>query len=142
MKRGAVTLVTLDVLIEAAVEAREHAYAPYSRYKVGAAIATSSDRLYRGCNVESSSYGATICAERSAIAQMVAAGDRDPVACAVATGGSSPGTPCGICRQALFEFADDMPIALVAVGARRRTRSDTTLSALLPMGFRLARSKR
>jgi cytidine deaminase len=142
MKRGRVTLVTLDALIEAAVEARERAYAPYSRYAVGAAIATSSGRLYRGCNVENSSYGATICAERSAIAQMVAAGDRDPVACAVATGGSSPGTPCGICRQVLFEFADDMPIALVAVGARRRTRSDTTLSALLPRGFRLAGARR
>jgi len=139
MKRD---LAKLDRLVEAAIAVRKRAYAPYSKYAVGAAIESSSGRVYVGCNVENASYGATICAERSAIAQMVAAGDRKPVACAVATGGAAPGTPCGICRQVLYELADDMPIALVAVGARKHTRNDTTLAALLPMGFRLTRSKR
>ena len=129
----------LDRLVAAAIEVRKRAYAPYSSYAVGAAIESSSGRVYVGCNVENASYGATICAERSAIAQMVAAGDRKPVACAVATGGASPGTPCGICRQVLYELADDMPIALVAVRPRKQTRHDTTLAALLPMGFRLKR---
>jgi cytidine deaminase len=133
---------SLDGLIEAAIAVRTKAYAPYSRYAVGAAISSASGRVYVGCNVENSSYGATICAERGAIAQMVAAGERTPVACAVATGGSSPGTPCGICRQVLYELADDMPIALVAVGKRKRTRHDTTLAALLPNGFRLKGSRR
>jgi cytidine deaminase len=132
---------SLDRLISAAAAAREKAYAPYSRYAVGAAIASSSGRIYVGCNVENASYGATICAERGAIAQMVAAGELTPVACAVVTGGSSPGTPCGICRQVLYELADDMPIALVAVGKRKRTRHDTSLAALLPMGFRLKGSR-
>jgi cytidine deaminase len=140
MKRG--SSAGLDRLIEVAAEVRERAYAPYSSYAVGAAIESSSGRIFAGCNVENSSYGATICAERSAIAQMVAAGERRPVACAVVTGGASPGSPCGICRQVLYELADDMPIALVAVGARKRTRHDTTLAALLPRGFRLARPKR
>jgi cytidine deaminase len=139
VKRGATAAkdARLERLIVAAVAVREKAYAPYSRYAVGAAIEASSGAVYVGCNVENSSYGATICAERGAIAQMVAAGDRSPVACAVVTGGASPASPCGICRQVLYELADDMPIALVAVGPRKRTRRDTSLAALLPMGFRL-----
>jgi cytidine deaminase len=134
---------SLEELIEAAVAVRENAYAPYSRYAVGAAIASKTGRVYAGCNVENSSYGATLCAERSAIAHMIAAGERSPVACAVVTGGAAPGSPCGICRQVLFELADDMPIALVAVGRRRKTtRYDTTLATLLPHGFRLKTGRR
>jgi cytidine deaminase len=126
-------------LIELAIAARARAYAPYSRYRVGAAIECASGKVFAGCNVENSSYGATLCAERNAIAQMVAAGERHPVLCAVVTGGKVPGSPCGICRQVLYEFADDMPIALVALtsGGSKRTRHDTTLAALLPRGFRL-----
>jgi len=131
-------------LIELALAARERAYAPYSRYRVGAAIECASGKVFTGCNVENSSYGATLCAERNAVAQMVAAGERHPVLCAVATGGKVPGSPCGICRQVLYEFADDMPIALVAVtsGSGKPTRHDTTLAALLPFGFRLERGRR
>jgi cytidine deaminase len=124
-------------LIEAARKVRGNAHAPYSRYRVGAAIATRSGRVFVGCNVENASYGATLCAERSAIAQMVAAGEKDPVACAVVTAGPRPGSPCGICRQVLAEFSRDMPIALVGDGASRLKRRDTTLSALLPDAFRL-----
>ena len=133
MKREA-----MDRLVLAAQEARTRAYAPYSGYLVGAAILTKSGRLYLGCNVENASYGAAICAERTAIARMVADGEREPIACAVATGGRNPGTPCGICRQVLAEFARDMPIALVAGNVRR----DTSLARLLPDAFRLLDRKK
>jgi cytidine deaminase len=129
----------LEHLIELADQARARAYAPYSHYAVGAAIECASGVIFVGCNVENASFGATICAERGAVAQMIAAGDRDPVACAIVTGGPQLGSPCGICRQVLFEFADDLPIALVTEGARKRTRRDTTLSALLPLAFKLRR---
>ena len=127
-------------LVEAAVAVRRHAHAPYSKYQVGAAILTRSGALYTGSNVENASYGATLCAERSAIAAMVAAGDADPVACAVATAGPEPGAPCGICRQVLAEFAHDMVISLVAVDPKGRVvrRKRTRLAALLPQAFRLA----
>ena len=141
---------TMTRLIAEARKVRARAYAPYSKYKVGAAIQTRSGAIFTGCNVENASYGGTLCAERSAIAQMVAAGEKDPVACAVVTGGPRAGSPCGICRQVLYEFAADMPIALVAErdGASRKTgaktpamlaRRDTTLAALLPDGFLLKR---
>jgi cytidine deaminase len=128
-----------DRLEEAARRARGYAYAPYSRYRVGAAILTRGGAVHAGCNIENATYGATLCAERSAIAAMVGAGDRDPVACAVVTGGSSPGAPCGICRQVLAEFARDMRLLLVAVDARGRvvSRKAARLSALLPQAFRL-----
>jgi cytidine deaminase len=129
----------MDRLVAGALEARRRAYAPYSGYLVGAAVLTRSGKLYLGCNVENASYGAAICAERTAIARMVADGEREPVACAVATGGASPGTPCGICRQVLSEFARDMPIALVAVKAKKQVRRDTSLAKLLPDAFRLKR---
>ena len=141
---------TMTRLIAEARKVRARAYAPYSKYRVGAAIQTRSGAIFTGCNVENASYGGTLCAERSAIAQMVAAGEKDPVACAVVTGGARAGSPCGICRQVLYEFAADMPIALVAErdGASRKTgakptppamlaRRDTTLAALLPDGFLL-----
>jgi cytidine deaminase len=129
------TKEVLARLVTAARAARERAYAPYSKYKVGAAILTRSGSVFTGTNVENASYGATLCAERSAIAQMVAAGEREPIACAVATGGPRPGSPCGICRQVLREFARDLPIALVAEQRGRLTRRDTTLAKLLPDAF-------
>jgi cytidine deaminase len=135
--------VRLERLIDAACTARARAYAPYSRYTVGAAIETASGRVFAGCNVENASYGACLCAERNAIAQMVAAGESNPVACAVVTGGRSPAAPCGICRQVLSEFAEDLSVVLVAEGPRGRARRDTTLASLLPLAFRIeARSPR
>jgi cytidine deaminase len=128
-------------LIDAARAVRKRAYAPYSGYKVGAAIATRSGRVFVGCNVENASYGACLCAERNAIAQMVAAGESGVVACAVVTDGHRPGSPCGICRQVLSEFARDMPIVLVGDGTARGKRRDTTLAALLPDAFRLAKKR-
>ena len=132
--------VTMAQLIEAARAVRKRAYAPYSKYFVGAAIATDSGRIFTGCNFENASFGATICAERNAIGHMIAAGERHPVACAVVTAGPRGGSPCGICRQVLWEFASDMPIALVGEGPRGVSRRDTSLKKLLPDGFRLKRS--
>jgi cytidine deaminase len=133
-------------LLAAARQARARAYAPYSRYRVGAALLTRAGRVFSGCNVENATYGATLCAERSAIAAMVSAGDRDPVACVVVTSGSGrkgggPGSPCGICRQVLSEFAHDMRVLMVAEDARGRVTGKKTarLSALLPLAFRLER---
>ena len=125
--------------IEAARGARVHAHAPYSGYRVGAAVLTRAGRVYAGCNVENASYGATLCAERSAIAAMVAAGDRDPVACVVVTAGPHPASPCGICRQVLAELARDMQVVMIAEDGRGRigARKNTRLAALLPFAFRL-----
>ena len=133
-----------DLLIAAARGARAHAYAPYSRYRVGAAVLTKSGRIFDGCNVENATYGATVCAERNAIAAMVAAGERDPVACVVVTAGPTPGTPCGVCRQVLSEFAADMPITLIAEDPAGRTlaRATERLAALLPKAFRLRTKRR
>jgi cytidine deaminase len=123
----------IDALVAAAREVRLRAYAPYSKYRVGAAILTRTGKVFTGCNVENATYGATICAERSAIVKMVAADERDPIVCVVVTQGPHPGSPCGICRQVLSEFADDMRVVLVA----HRVRLETTLAALLPDAFRL-----
>ena len=133
------TPASIDALLVAARAARARAYAPYSRYHVGAAVLTKSGRIFAGCNVENATYGATVCAERNAIGAMVAAGEREPVACVVVTAGPTPGTPCGICRQVLSEFAADMPITLVAVDAAGHAvaRSEEWLAALLPKAFRL-----
>ncbi len=136
------TRIPMARLIAAARAVRKRAYAPYSKYLVGAAIATKSGRIFIGCNVENATFGATLCAERSAIAHMIAAGEREPVACAVVTAGPHGGSPCGICRQVLWEFASDMPIALVGEGPRGLVRRETTLATLLPDGFRLSRPSR
>ncbi len=127
----------LDELVEAARKARAAAYAPYSDYRVGAAIATEDGRIFTGCNVENASYGATVCAERNAIGAMVVAGASKPVACAVVTGGTKPGSPCGMCRQVLVEFARDMPVVLIAETPSGEVRRDTTLADLMPDVFEL-----
>lgn len=131
----------LDELVQRAKAVRERAHAPYSRYKVGAAIATKSGRIFEGCNVENASLGATICAERGAIMQMIAAGEREPIACAVVTAGDEAASPCGICRQVLAEFAADMPIVLVGLGARDgEVGRVVQLADLLPLAFKLRRA--
>ena len=126
---------TWQQLEEAALEVQHHAYAPYSHFKVGAALITADGNIYRGCNVENVSYGLAICAERSAISAMVSAGEDSPVALVIVTKAQQPGPPCGMCRQVLAEFADELPIRLISTtpGVEPVT---TTLSALLPMAFR------
>ncbi|MCC6558981.1 MAG: cytidine deaminase [Polyangiaceae bacterium] len=137
---GAPTPIDWDALSRAALEARAHAHAPYSRYQVGAALLMRSGRVFSGCNVENASYGLSVCAERSAVLQMVAAGERGPVALAVATRGPTAAAPCGMCRQTLAEFAgDDLPILLLIApepGEAAPPPRVTTLGTLLPDAFR------
>ena len=105
-------------LLERAREAASRAYAPYSRFRVGAALLLADGGVLTACNVENASYGLTMCAERSAIAAMVARGLRDPVAVAVAGSGDGdfgrPCPPCGACRQILVEFNPDMRVVLAS----------------------------
>lgn len=137
-KASGVPVAMLDRLVQDAKAVRDRAYAPYSGYHVGAAILTKRGTIFTGCNVENSTFGATICAERGAVMQMVASGETDPVACAVVT--QDGGSPCGICRQVLAEFALDMPIVLVDLSSPEgETGKVVQLDALLPLAFRLQR---
>jgi cytidine deaminase len=120
-------------LIAAAAAAREHAYAPYSRFTVGAALIDAEGRVHAGANIENAAYPEGICAEAAAIAHMVLAGGRRIVAVAVVADAPQPVTPCGGCRQKLREFAaDDTPV-IVAGPAGLRARY--TLGQLLPASF-------
>lgn len=123
-----------DALIQQAKAVAQHAYAPYSGFKVGAAIQTASGAIFVGCNVENASYPAGVCAERGAIAAMVAQGHTDPVTVAVFTDTDAPNTPCGMCRQALSEFAKEL---LVLCAAREEVRR-FTIGELLPHSFELS----
>jgi cytidine deaminase len=115
------------VLIDAALAVRANAYAPYSHYRVGAAVEGASGRVFSGCNVENASYGLTVCAERVAICTAVAAGETALLALAVVT--EDGATPCGACRQMLLEFGVD---TRVYVARADGTHRETTLSALCP----------
>ena len=128
------TAVAWGPLLAAANAVRARAYAPYSGYHVGAAILGASGAVYAGCNVENASFGLCMCAERNAVGQMVAAGERAPVAVAVVTAGPEAGSPCGMCRQVLAELAIDLPVALAVAGAAEPARV-TSLAALLPDAF-------
>ncbi|HVJ15644.1 MAG TPA: cytidine deaminase [Polyangiaceae bacterium] len=123
----------LERLIALAREVQKRAYAPYSRFLVGAALETRSGKFFSGCNVENATYGATICAERGAIMQMVAAGERELVRVAVVTDAPEPAMPCGICRQVLVEFGTDVEIACAVPSGVRVL----TLRELFPEPFRL-----
>ncbi|MCK5798949.1 MAG: cytidine deaminase [Deltaproteobacteria bacterium] len=127
------TAARRERLRDAAIAARKNAYAPYSRFKVGAALLLADDQIVTGCNVENASYGLALCAERNAMGTAVAQGDRDFVAIAVATQSSPPGPPCGLCLQTMVEFCEDLDVLLVnPKGEEVRTR----LSKLLPKPFR------
>jgi len=132
--RGAkrVAASSAAALMRAAERIRGKAYAPYSKFHVGAALLTRSGRIFSGCNVENASYGLTICAERNAVFQAVAAGETEFVAIAVA--GPPPGgtPPCGACRQVLNEFAPELPVIFRGANGRPRT---LRLDALLPEAF-------
>jgi cytidine deaminase len=121
----------MDALFEAARKAADFAYAPYSRFRVGAALLGGDGTIFSGCNVENRSYGLTICAERSAVLQAVARGCRSFTALAISTPDSGqPVGPCGACRQVLSEFMG--PDAAVRFAGNGPERVDTTMAALLP----------
>lgn len=121
-----------EALKLSAIDARDRAYAPYSGFAVGAALRTKDGRVFQGCNVENASYSTTICAERGALAAAVAAGKRDWVALAIATGSDRPTPPCGICRQSLFEL---VPHLRIRSYAKDGAFADYVLSELLPDAF-------
>ena len=121
-----------NTLADAALAARQRAYAPYSKFQVGAALLTADGEVFAGCNVENASYGLTICAERVAVGSAVAAGHQQVLAVAVATSGGH--SPCGACRQVLSEFGPAMEVILIDADNPTKTRT-TTLAALLPEQF-------
>ena len=114
---------------------KENAYAPFSDFRVGAALLTGSDRVYTGVNVENSSYGGTICAERTAFVKAISEGEREFRALAVAASGGEA-LPCGICRQFMYEFEPELD---VITGENEENLRVQKLSDLLPGGFRLER---
>ena len=125
-------------IVAKALEMVPRAYAPYSRFQVGAAVLAASGRIYGGANVENASYGAGVCAERNAIAAAVNAGERRLAAVAVAGGKDGVVTdfcpPCGICRQVMREFCDPAAFRVVLVKSAAETKS-FTLAELLPESF-------
>jgi cytidine deaminase len=120
-------------LLDAALRAQANAWVPYSHFPVGAAVLATDGRIFAGCNVESASYGATICGERTAVVSAVAAGVRHVRAVVVVTPSSDPSTPCGICRQLLVEFGPRM--AVFAASSASDEVLATTLDELLPLSF-------
>jgi len=120
-----------DALVEAARAAQRLAYAPYSRFRVGAALEASDGRVFSGCNVENASYGLTICAERTALVSAVAAGAREFRRIVVVSDCDPPASPCGACRQMLAEFGLDLRIRAVGPAAEQQW----TLAELLPDAF-------
>jgi cytidine deaminase len=121
-----------DDLLEAARRAFENAYAPYSRFHVGAALRTPAGTVHAGANVENASYGLGRCAEQSAIQAMATAGERSFAELVVVTASSPPSSPCGACRQVLYEFGPDATVWLVGTSGDYRV---TTVRDLLPDGF-------
>ncbi len=122
--------ISPEELVERALSARAHAYAPYSGYAVGAALLTASGRVYLGANVENAVYSLTICAERTAIFKAVSEGERAFEAMAVAT--SNGGSPCGACRQVLREFAPGLPLY---IADEQGHYWQTSVAELLPDSF-------
>jgi cytidine deaminase len=122
-------------LVAAARAARERAYAPYSRFRVGAALLTDQGDVVTAANVENASYGLAICAERSAVVAAIAAGYRRFEAIAVAGTGLDPVTPCGACRQVLREFPNGVELEVLCAGEAGDALLTTTLGTLLPDGF-------
>ncbi len=124
----------LEQIVEAARQAARHAYAPYSRFPVGAALLAADGEVFRGCNIENASYGLSICAERAALFNAVSSGARRFRAIAIFTPTSEPTPPCGACRQALSEFEPDLVVLSACAGGPTMR---WILRDLFPVGFGL-----
>ena len=120
-------------LLNAALSARERAYAPYSKFLVGAAVLAKSGKIYTGCNIENSSYGLTVCAERNALFSAVGAGEREFTALCVVGDTEAPISPCGACRQVMAEFK----VPRIILANLKGDVKEYTLEELLPYGFSL-----
>jgi cytidine deaminase len=125
-------LADSERLVAAAREARERAIAPYSHFRVGAALVTTDGRIFTGCNVENASYGLTVCAERVALLKALSEGAREFSAIAVVAGTASPTPPCGPCRQLLWEYCGDIRVTLANLDA---ITGHHTVGELLPFPF-------
>lgn len=110
-----------DALIAEAKQFRENAYAPYSNFRVGAALRATSGRIFGGCNVENATYGLTVCAERVAIFKAISEGERGFDAIAVVTDADALTPPCGACRQLIWEFCGDIPVILYNLKGKTET---------------------
>lgn len=119
-------------LLTIAKKAMQNAYAPYSHFQVGAALLAEDGRVFYGCNVENATYGATICAERTAIVKAISEGARQFTKIAIVSSGEELTPPCGICRQVLLEF---MPEGTVVLQSKDGAIQEIALKALLPFGF-------
>lgn len=117
--------------VQAAIRAAQHAYAPYSQYRVGSALLATDGRIFTGCNVENAAYPAGICAERGALAKAVSEGAQDFSLVVVAT--LNGGSPCGICRQSLLEFSPTARVLCVTFEGA--VHVDSTVAELTPFGF-------
>lgn len=124
----------IEILIDEAIQAREKAYVPYSNFKVGAAALFEDGKIYSGCNIENASYGATNCAERTAIFNAVAKGNRVLKAIAVIGDTNSFTSPCGICRQVIAEFAESPEIKIIII-KNHKEYIVKTLDEILPGSF-------
>ena len=123
---------TVEELVDAAKNARDNAYAPYSNFKVGAAVETDSGDIYIGCNVESASYGLTVCAERVAIWKGISRGEKKFCRIAVVVDTEVLTPPCGVCRQIIWEFCGDVPVVLANLHGKTET---IMMGELLPRAF-------
>lgn len=121
-----------EKLIEAAKRARENAFAPYSNFKVGASVLTKSDEIFTGCNVESATYGLTVCAERVAIWKAVSEGEKDFSHIVIVADTKILTPPCGACRQIIWEFCGDIPVTLANLQGDTETFQ---MTELLPRAF-------
>jgi cytidine deaminase len=126
--------MTLEELVQRALDSQQHAYAPYSNFPVGAALLAADGQVFSGCNVENGSFGLTCCAERVALYSAIATGQREFAQLAIASKGGV--VPCGACRQTLSEFNPALPIVLV--DSETGSKKETTLAELFPAPFSLA----
>lgn len=124
--------MTYEELLKRAAEAKKAAYAPYSRFRVGAALLGESGRVYTGANIENASYSVTCCAERVALFKAVSEGEKVFSAIAITSDSAMPTYPCGVCRQALIEFSPHMDVLAADNALEYKT---TKLAALLPCAF-------